>query len=152
MLVAIRAKPGVVMTQQPIDYASGPDGKTRTGGLGAASLFFSVAGIVLGPGLFGTGLLVGFGARGGGPGIPVAAAGVLLGPMLNFAAFVVGIVALFRKGGNKTTAVIGTALSGMIVLPLLALGVVLAFKPILWRLVGPRTLLCRRWFPYQASI
>jgi hypothetical protein len=119
------------MTQQPIDYASAPHAKTRFGGLGAACLFFSLAGIGLGLGLFGIGALVGFGARGGGPGILVAVAGVILGPMLNLIAFVLGIVALFRKGPRRTMAVIGTILSGIIVLPPLALAAVLAVKHIM---------------------
>jgi hypothetical protein len=42
-----------------------------------------------------------------------------------------GIVALFRGGPNKTKAVIGSALSGVIVLPLLVLAVILAIKLVL---------------------
>jgi hypothetical protein len=120
------------MRQQAIDYASGPQTKKRFGSLGAACLFFSVTGIVLGLGLFGLGALLGFGARvGGGPGILAAVAGLVLGPVLNLVAFVMGIVALLRGGPSKTKAVIGTALSGVIVLPLLVLAVILAIKLVL---------------------
>jgi hypothetical protein len=130
-IVALRAKLDDVMTQHPIDYASGPQANSRFRSLGAQCLLFSLAGIVLGLGLFAIGVLAGFGARGGGPGILVATAGVVLGPLLNLVAFVLGIVALLRKGPRRTMAVIGTVLSGIIVLPLLALAVVLAFKAIL---------------------
>jgi hypothetical protein len=124
------------MTQQPIDYASGSHTQKRFGGLGAACLFLSVTGIVLGLGLFGLGALLGFGARvGGGPGILVAIAGLILGATLNLVAFVMGIVAL-RRGPSKTKAVIGTALSGVIVVPLLALALILAFKLVWSHLVA----------------
>ena len=119
------------MTQQPIDYASGPHARTGLDRLGAACLIFSLAGIVLGLGLFVIGLLLGFGARGGGPGIPVAAAGLILGLLLNLVAFVMGIVTLLRKGPRNTMAMVGATLSSIIVLPLLAVAVVLAFKLIL---------------------
>jgi len=116
------------MTQQPIDYASGPHTEKRFGWLGAACLLLSVTGIALGLGLLGLGALIGFGGRvGGGPGILVAIVGLILGPTLNLVAFVMGIVAL-RRGPNKTKAVIGTALSGVVVVPLLVLAVILAFK------------------------
>jgi hypothetical protein len=114
------------MTPQPIDYASGPQANSRFGWLGAACLFLSLAGIVLGLGLFSIGSLVGFGARGGGPGIPIAAAGLILGPLLNLVGFVMGVVALFRKGPHRMMAVIGVAISGITVLALLALVVGLA--------------------------
>jgi len=119
------------MTQQPIDYATDRQATMRCGWLGTACLCFSVAGIVLGLGLFGLGALIGFGARGGGPGILVAITGVILGPLLNLAAFVMGIVALFRKGPHRARAIIGTALSGIIVLPPLALAAILVVNNVL---------------------
>jgi len=99
------------MTQQPVDYASGPSAEPRASRLGTASLIVAVAGIVVGLGLVGIGELLGIGARGGGPGVGIALIGLISGVFLNITAFIMGIVALFRRNTSKKMAVIAISLS-----------------------------------------